>query len=164
LHGSPVRFDLAVHRGAALAALMGLSSSSIVLPPPCLHVSDDGLPAIRDVYVLNCDCLFAACPMLSQSFDLGGECPGKLVEPGIVSLDLGQIIRGGHPSRGADRGDVSCSHLHHQHSLDRIAWGHVADDGQQEMPFVIGLAGIPCLVGPEHLQAMTHEGVGLIRV
>ena len=71
---------------------MGLAHGVVVsfhLPPtPRLHISDNGLPAIRDVDVLHRDCLLSAGPMLSQSFYLGSEGSGEFIEAGIVRLDL----------------------------------------------------------------------------
>jgi hypothetical protein len=79
-----VRFDLAVHLGAELAALMGLASFSILAPPPGIDITNDSLPAIGHVHMLHLNHLFAAVPVLSQGFHLGGECAGQFVVSAVV--------------------------------------------------------------------------------
>src|SRR5271165_6493375 len=50
LHGSPVRFDLAEHRGARCT---GLSVMFFTPPLSACHIADDGLAAVVDVDVLD---------------------------------------------------------------------------------------------------------------
>ena len=87
-----------MHLGAAWALLMGLASTFIATPPPGLDVADNRLSAILYIDALHRDRLVAAIAVLSESFSLCCECPGQLVEPGVVGLHLRDAMRVRQPS------------------------------------------------------------------
>ena len=88
-----MRLDIAVHL-AACAWLRGMSQSFIATLPAGFHVARDSLPIIRDVDVLHRNPLFPAHPVFSQGLELGRECSGELVEPGIVGFFLFRGLAG----------------------------------------------------------------------
>lgn len=48
-----MRFERALHRGAACAACNGLALLFLVAPPPGLDVADNGLAAVANVNALD---------------------------------------------------------------------------------------------------------------